>query len=96
MVVMDFILMILLKLLIINDRVNAGFCSHARSIELFIESVNNSSFVCVECESWAKFQLRLCAYNRKYVFNAENVTEGMRGSCMAATSLEAPYLLLNV
>ena len=43
----------------------AGGCSHGRSIEYFIESINNGGFASRACSSWEDYEAGACDGNAR-------------------------------
>ncbi|KAL3269425.1 hypothetical protein HHI36_008495 [Cryptolaemus montrouzieri] len=66
-------------------------CSHRRSLDYFIQSINNANITCRRCLSYKSLRHHACSSTDIYTIMQENITEKMTGICAAYTSPTPPY-----
>ncbi|XP_031350481.1 lipase member H-B-like, partial [Photinus pyralis] len=67
-------------------------CSHQRSLQYFIESINSKKFVAKACDSWISYQMGFCNLNDNALFG-EWASSNFTGQFFLRTSASSPYLL---
>ncbi|XP_059473843.1 lipase member H-A-like isoform X2 [Neocloeon triangulifer] len=67
-------------------------CSHARSADLFTESIKSDNFVSHKCDSWKNYQNGSCSANQIALMGYPTRAD-TRGSFFLATADKAPFAL---
>ncbi|KAK9890748.1 hypothetical protein WA026_012096 [Henosepilachna vigintioctopunctata] len=68
-----------------------SFCSHKRSHDYFIQSLNNAEIRCHFCASYMNLRNNTCSTSKVYQIIHQNITEDMKGICAVNTGRVPPY-----
>ncbi|KAF5306174.1 hypothetical protein FQR65_LT07450 [Abscondita terminalis] len=76
------------------DNVLEYVCSHQRSHQYFIESINSNQFLAKFCDSWNSYLMGFCDSNENVVFG-ENALINITGNFFFRTNSAPPYAISN-
>ncbi|XP_044755150.1 pancreatic lipase-related protein 2-like [Coccinella septempunctata] len=77
----------------LHEVLKNNLCSHARSHQYFIQSINNADIVCKKCSSYEGLKNNDCSESDVYRIVHQNITSDMKGICAAFTSTSPPYFV---
>ncbi|KAK4876015.1 hypothetical protein RN001_012437 [Aquatica leii] len=72
------------------DNLHEYVCSHQRSHQYFIESINSEKFIAKSCSSWSSYLLGFCKINANVLFG-ENAPPSATGKFYFRTNPAPPY-----